>query len=95
MIPSRFNQPIMDQLQAAKEAMDLLDQFCRTYPHTKPFCLFPGVPSVSFNSGDTETVRDTFGPEGWTVQGTVVKKEVDGVLVELHLPRPQQQPFTL
>lgn len=95
MIPSRYNAPILEQTAAAEEALALLLQFANKHPHLQPFCLYTGIPGVSFDSNSIGVVRDTFGPDGWRVEGTLLRKEVDGVLLEVHLPKVEPQPFTL
>ncbi len=95
MKPYPYNAPLEEQLQHLQESLDILKNFGTLYPDVKPLIVYGAIPAMSFPSSSIQEVRDAFGPEGWTIEGSVIRKEVYGVSVEAHLPQHQKQPFTL
>lgn len=81
-----FNRPFSDQLASLEHGMDLLKAFAEAYPQLHPWALSPLMPSIYFGSHSIAEVGSVLGKSEWTVEQTLIHKEVLGVRCEVRLP---------
>lgn len=90
-----FSDTLSVQLASLERGMALLAAFSDRYGDMKPMAVSPILPACYFPSTAAAEVAERMGRDGWTVEASMAWKEIEGVRVELQLPRIQPKPFTL
>lgn len=80
-------------MASIRTGMATLEAFAEKYPQLHPFTVSPLMPSIHCSSSDILTCRDLFGSDGWETHTHSISKDVEGVRVQVELPR-EYRPFS-